>query len=117
MGFVGHVNNSKCTEIVANKVRHALISLDKMMPGFLNRIDLYFIIRYEKPFITLLVENPALAIEELLNIYGGDRDSAKFVIYMVLKTVFAGNIYLVDKAMRLLLENKYSEFIELICNR
>ncbi|MEM1628268.1 MAG: hypothetical protein QXP02_00560 [Desulfurococcaceae archaeon] len=109
--------NSLCSlKRIFNKLKVAFNMLDRISPGLTNRIDLYFHLRYGKSFVDILIENPRLCINDLNELYGGNSESVKYLLYMILKFALKGDIHLISNALKLFQDGKYDELINILCS-
>jgi len=92
-------------------------TLEHVFPGLFTRIDWYFYHKYGESFLKHLISNPAETVEELLSYYGGgtlrDNETAKYILYVVLKHFFHHNRALYEEAFQALLKEDWDTFKEI----
>jgi len=91
-----------------------LPNLEKTIPGFIKRLDWFFMLETGSDFITYFLANPVDAYDKLLEFFNGDRDSASFIIHVLLNEVLFRRMDLVDKAYDCLIRRDISCFREAI---
>ena len=91
--------------ILKNNIRSYL---SRVIPGLITRIEWHFLRKYSRSFIDLIFEEPSLVLKELMDFYGGDADSAEYILYFALKIIFI-QIY-GDTIHRYLRIRKYSTY-------
>lgn len=88
--------------------------IDKTHPGLLTRLDWYFYQKHRESFIKHLLLKPDETINDLLDYYGVESfnkaDTAKYVVYIVLKNFFMNNPVYSDEAFNYV---KQSDWVKL----
>lgn len=87
--------------------------LNNVLPGLLGRINWQSLRVYNAKFIELLVRDASKAYDLLLDMYGGDEENAKHIIYMVLKGLFLNYREYVDRAYHAITRRDSRRFHEL----
>jgi len=93
-------------------------TLEKIVPGLLTRLDWYFYQKYRESFLKHFVKNPGEAVNDLIEYCGGgslrDNDTARYIVYLVLKHVFSYNRSLFEKALDAALKGDWSELCKIL---
>jgi len=93
-------------------------TLERIVPGLLTRLDWYFYQKYRESFLKHFVKNPGEAVNDLLEYFGGgslhDNDTARYIVYLVLKHVFSHNRSLFEKAFNTALKSDWNELREIL---
>lgn len=97
---------------VINSVR---ARMDKMIPGMLSSIDLFFHINTRKTFLKAFVDDPVGTFRLLLDFYADDPESARHTMLTLLRVLTGGNLSLAHGALELLEKGRAEEFKQLIC--
>ena len=93
--------------ILKNNIRSYL---NRVIPGLITRIEWHFLRKYNKSFIDMIFQESSLALRELMDFYGGDSDSAEYIMYFALKIIFRSNHEMISKAMTHLKNGDDEEF-------
>ena len=93
--------------ILKNNIRSYL---NRVIPGLITRIEWHFLRKYSRSFIDMIFEDPSLALKELMDFYGGDSDSAEYIMYFALKIIFRNNHEMISKAMTHIRNGDVEEF-------
>ncbi len=93
--------------ILKNNIRSYL---NRVIPGLITRIEWHFLRKYSKSFIDMIFDEPNLVLKELKDFYGGDADSAEYVLYFALKIIFRDNHEMISKAMDYIRNGDVEEF-------
>jgi len=117
-GVHGFSGGSSGNELIERFVLSMSKTLEKIVPGLLTRLDWYFYQKYRESFLKHFIKNPGEAVNDLLEYCGGgslrDNDTAKYIVYLVLKHVFSHNRSLFEKALNAALEGNWSELCEIL---
>ena len=81
--------------------------LEKIFPGLLHRFDLCFLMDTGKGFVESFLSDPISAYKKVVEYYGGDEESSKFIIYVVLRELLSSKPDLVDKAFKCIASDNY----------
>jgi hypothetical protein len=93
------------------------VYLNRTMPGLLGSINWYFQLKKHKSFLEFFLEKPILAINELIELYSGDKDYVKNILYLILKEIFANNRRFIEQAFKAIEDENDKAFKELIRKR
>ena len=112
-----NLNNSQRKRFPPQIIDSVKRQLDSLLPGLMTRIDWFFLHRTGKGLVEVFIEDPREAVA-MLNEFFGEENSigerTRFVIYLMLKTLFLGNRGYLDKAYNYILNRRYDEFKELV---
>ncbi len=86
----------KTFDVLKNNIRSYL---NRVIPGLITRIEWHFLRKYSKSFIDMIFDDPCMVLNELKDFYGGDIDSAEYIMYFVLKIIFRNNHERISRAM------------------
>lgn len=89
--------------------------MDKIVPGMLSSIDLFFHLNFRKTFLRAFVEDPVEAYRLLAEFYADDPESARYVVLTLLREIFGGNVSMAHRALELLEKGRVQEFKQVIC--
>ncbi len=97
--------------IVLNILKNNIRSyLSRVIPGLITRIEWHFLRKYSKSFIDMIFDEPSLVLKELMDFYGGDADSAEYILYFAFKVIFRNNHEMISKAMNYIRNGDAEEF-------
>lgn len=92
--------------------------IDTTHPGILNRLNWYFFQKYRENFVERLLTKPESTLNDLLDYYGADTidkaDTAKYLIYIVLKQFFIHNPFYFEEAFESLKKSDWIRFKKIL---
>jgi len=93
--------------------RNVINYLKRSAPGIYTSLNKYYLMKFNKEFIELLLEEPGKCYQTLI-VYFGNPDSAEYFIYCLLERIFSFNPFYTSTALIALKEGNDDEFKRLI---